>query len=73
MLFCSDEKCGACEQIEGSADCLRKQAQNCAMLAKKAFRSGTRYALEELSLSLMDEARAVDNEQTVPAAPINLN
>jgi len=69
MLFCSAEKCAECLLIEGSADCLRRQAHNCIVLSKKVFRRGVRDTLEELSSSLMDEARAVENEQRIPAAP----
>ena len=71
MLFCSAEKCALCSLNEGSAECLRKQAQNCAILSRKVFRRNVRAALEELSLNLMDEARAVENAQKIPAAPID--
>jgi hypothetical protein len=69
MLFCSAEKCALCKLIAGSADCLRKQAHNCMRLSKKVFGRGVHDALEELSLELMDEARAVEQKQKIPAAP----
>jgi hypothetical protein len=71
MQFCSVEKCTICSLIKGSADFLRKQAQRCEALSKRVFGSGVHDALEELSLELMDEARAVEKERTVPPAPIN--
>jgi hypothetical protein len=71
MLFCSAEKCALCLLIEGSAECLRKQAQNCAILSKTVFRRNVRATLEQLSLNLMDEARAVENAQKIPAASID--
>ena len=37
-------------------------------LSKTVVRRGVREALEELSLILMDEARAVDQELTLPPA-----
>lgn len=71
MLFCSAEKCPQCSLIEGSAECLRKQAYNCVSLSKKVFRRNVRATLEELSLNLMDEARAVENARKIPAASID--
>jgi len=71
MLFCSAEKCAQCLLIEGSAECLRKQAQNCACISRRVLRRNVRATLEELSLNLMDEARAVENAQKIPAAPID--
>jgi hypothetical protein len=71
MLFCSAEKCAICSVIEGTADCLRKQAERCVAISKSVFGHGVHDALEELSLNLMDEARAVEKEQKIPAAPIN--
>ncbi len=68
MLICSAEKCALCSLIEGSAECLRKQAYNCVSLSKKVFRRNVRATLEELSLNLMDEAHAVENAQKIPAA-----
>jgi hypothetical protein len=69
MLFCSAEKCVLCLLMEGSAGCLRKQALSCMRLSKHAFGRAVRYALEELSLMLMDEADAVEKEQAIPPAP----
>jgi hypothetical protein len=66
MLFCSAEKCAQCMLIEGSADCLRKQAQNCAIISKTVSRCNVRATLEELSLNLMDEARAIEDAQKIP-------
>ena len=71
MLFCSAEKCALCLLIEGSAECLRKQAQNCAIISRKVFRRNVRATLEELSLNLMDEARAFENAQKIPAASVD--
>ncbi len=71
MLFCSAEKCPQCLLIEGSAECLRKQAHNCAILSKTVFRRNVRATLEELSLNLMDEASAIENAQKIPPAPID--
>ena len=65
MLFCSAEKCALCLLVEGSANCLRKQAQSCMFLSKKVFSRGVRDALEELSLMLMDEASAVEKESAI--------
>jgi hypothetical protein len=39
------------------------------IIAKSVLGHGVRDALEELSLNLMDEARAVEKEQKIPAAP----
>jgi hypothetical protein len=39
------------------------------LISKRVLNSGTHDALEQLSLNLMDEARAVENEQKIPAAP----
>ncbi len=66
MLFCSSEKCAICSVIEGSADCLRRQAQRCMALSKRVLSRGVHGALEELSLNLMDEARAVEKERSIP-------
>ena len=71
MLFCSAEKCALCLLIEGSADCLRRQAHNCVVLSRKAFKRGVRDTLEQLSLNLMDEARTVEDEQRIPPAPVD--
>jgi len=68
MQFCSAETCPLYLLSEGSADCLRKQAHHCITLSKRVFRRGVRDALVELSLNLMDEARAIENKQTIPAA-----
>ena len=73
MLFCSAEKCALCLLIEGSAECLRKQTCNCVSLSKKVLRRNVRDTLEQLSLNLMDEARAVENEQRIPAASVDTN
>jgi len=67
MLICSAEKCAQCLLIEGSAECLRKQAYNCVSLSKKVLRRNVRATLEELSLNLMDEARAIEHAQKNPA------
>jgi hypothetical protein len=72
MLFCSDEKCVVCLLIEGSADCLRRQAYNCVIASKKKLKRGIRDALDQLSLNLMDEAAAVEREQKIPPASIDL-
>jgi len=68
MYFCSAEKCALCLLVTGSSGCLRKQAVRCMRLSKTVVRRGVREALEELSLILMDEARAVDQELTLPPA-----
>ena len=73
MLFCSAEKCPQCSLSEGSAECLRKQAHHCAILSKTVYRRNVRATLEELSLNLMDEARAVENELQIPAASTDTN
>ena len=73
MLICSAEKCALCLLIEGSAECLRKQAYHCVSLSKKVLRRNVRATLEELSLNLMDEARAVENAQKIPAASVDTN
>ena len=73
MLFCSAEKCAQCSLIDGSAECLRKQAYNCACLSKTVYRRNVRATLEELSLNLMDEARAVEHAQKIPAASVDTN
>lgn len=73
MLFCSAEKCALCSVIEGSAECLRKQAFNCVSISKKVLRRNVRATLEELSLNLMDEARAIENAQKIPAASVDTN
>jgi len=73
MLFCSAEKCALCFLIEGSAECLRKQAYNCVSLSKKVLRRNVRATLEELSLNLMDEARTIENAQKIPAASVDTN
>jgi hypothetical protein len=69
MLLCSAEKCALCSLIEGSADCLRRQAHNCVIISKRVFGRGVRDTLEELSLNLMDEASTIEKAQTIPAAP----
>jgi len=73
MLFCSAEKCALCLLIAGSAECLRKQAYNCVSLSKKVFRRNVRATLEELSLNLMDEVRAVEKAQKIPAVSVDTN
>ena len=40
-------------------------------LSKMVFGRDVHEALEELSLELMDEARAVEKEQTIPAALVS--
>jgi hypothetical protein len=69
MYFCSAEQCALCFLVSGSAGCLRKQATRCMRLSKTVARRGVRDALEELSLILMDEARALDKELSLAPAP----
>jgi len=38
-------------------------------LAKKALRRGTKDALEELGMELMEEARAIEKERAIPLVP----
>ena len=66
MIYCSAEQCLVCELPDGSADCLRKQAERCAAISRTANRQGVRDALLELSLDLMDEARALEKEWAMP-------
>jgi hypothetical protein len=40
---------------------------------KKVLRRNVRATLEELSLNLMDEARAIQNAQKIPAASVDTN
>jgi hypothetical protein len=70
MLVCSTEQCAICSMIEGSANCLRRQAHNCVIIAKNMLGHGVRDTLEQLSLNLMDEARTVENEQKIPTVVI---
>ena len=65
MLFCSAEKCELCSLTEGTADCLRKQAERCVVISSTVSRRGTRDALIALSLELMDEASAVAKKHQI--------
>jgi hypothetical protein len=67
MILCSDEECAICSLLGGSAGCLRKQAERYMRLSKEAISRGSRYAFEELSLILMDEANAVEKEMAIPS------
>lgn len=68
MILCDDEQCALCALLPGLAGCLRKQAELYMRLSKEALSRGGRYALEELSLALMDEARALEREMEIPPA-----
>ncbi len=68
MILCNDEECVICSLISGSAGCLRKQAERYMRLSKENLSRGGRYAFEELSLILMDEARALEKEIEIPPA-----
>ena len=68
MIFCTSEQCALCLLVAGSGHCLRRQAHKCLRLSKKVCSRAVHDTLEELSVMLMDEARAVENELTVPPA-----
>ena len=62
MMLCSTEKCALCPLIAGSADCLRRQARKCIFLSKRMHRQGVRRALEDLGLTFVGRAVAVEKE-----------
>ena len=68
MIFCSTEQCALCLLVAGSGNCLRRQARKCLRLSKKVFSNAVHDSLEDLNLMLMDEARAVESESTIPPA-----
>jgi hypothetical protein len=56
MLICPAENCAKCAWEEGSAGCLRRQAELCTELSKQVLSRGLHEALEELGRELMKEA-----------------
>jgi hypothetical protein len=65
MYFCSADQCALCFLVNGSANCLRKQARKCLQLSKKVFSRGVHDALEDLHSQFMREAGAIEQ---APAA-----
>ena len=63
--LCSQKKCEECLSEESSADCIRQKAMHCMRAAKSVEHKGTRDALEGLAFVLMEEARALDREQSI--------
>jgi len=69
MRFCDGDACADCPLADrpDMAPCLRQKALFCMRLAKTRAGWG-RDALEELSFEFMAEARAIEQELSVPAA-----
>ena len=70
MRFCDEDACTCCSLADrpDMAPCLRQKALFCMWLSTQTEGSDARAALEELSLELMDDARAVEKECAIPAA-----
>ena len=73
MRFCDDDACAYCSLADrpDMAPCVRQKALFCMWLSTQTKDAYFRAALEGLSLELMDEARAVEKEWAIPAAPID--
>jgi len=69
MLICSAAQCAVCLFPEGSAACLRRQAERCTRLSKRVLSRGLHEALAEHGMELMDRARVIEHEQAVALAP----
>ena len=70
MSFCDADACTCCELADqpDNARCLRKKAEFCMRLSTTVD-AATSGIFEKLSLDLMDEARAIEEEFSVPSAP----
>jgi hypothetical protein len=70
MRFSDDDACTDCSLADQPemAPSLRQKALFCMWLSTQTKDAYFRAALEGLSLSLMDEARAVEKECAIPAA-----
>jgi hypothetical protein len=63
MKFCDADACQSCALPEGSPACLRHKARFCTWLAAKTSSEPVRTALEKMSLDLMEDANALEQEQ----------
>ena len=72
MRFCDIDACVGCSLANqpDMAPCLRHKAHFCLWLSRTQ-NTKSRAALEELGFELMDEARALAREVSIPAAAIN--
>jgi hypothetical protein len=68
MILCSDEECAVCGLPPRSANCLRKQAERYMRMSYEDLSRGMRHAFEQLSLVLMEEAQAIEEETAIPPA-----
>ena len=66
MLFCPAEKCAFCFLLRGSAECLRKQARRCLLIAKNVRRLAVRETLNDLSSELTEQAIAIERAGRSP-------
>jgi hypothetical protein len=60
MLYCTPERCAACELIPGSDFCLRRQARRCLAMSRQVVSRSVRHALEDLRLQLLEEAGSAE-------------
>jgi hypothetical protein len=63
MLYCTPEKCAACQLIPGSDFCFRRQARRCLAISRQVASHGVRHALEDLRLQLLQKARDEEPER----------
>jgi hypothetical protein len=67
MKFCDAAECPSCPLAGNTPACLRNKAQFCMRLAQMSCADGIRGPLEKMSLYLMQEADALENETTALA------
>jgi hypothetical protein len=69
MRFCDADACLDCSLADGTAACLRRKAEFCMWLATTRPPE-SRSTLERLSLELMEEASAIEKENSISPTPV---